>query len=210
MKYYTIYETTNLINGKIYIGQHVTDNPYDDYIGSGVSMRRAIRKYGIENFHKHILFVFDNEYDMDAKEAELVTEQFCSLTSNYNLAPGGNGGGFRYINANGLGGTLGYKYTEEQRKRRSETSIAAWKNEKHRPKLLKLNREKLVKHRMDWTGKKHSEETIQKMKALKKDISGDKNPNFGKCWITNDKENKMIPKIELDNWIMMGYRKGRI
>lgn len=33
--YYTIYKTTNLINGKIYIGKHQTKDPYDSYLGSG-------------------------------------------------------------------------------------------------------------------------------------------------------------------------------
>jgi len=31
MTYYTIYQTTNLITNKIYIGLHVTKNPMDSY-----------------------------------------------------------------------------------------------------------------------------------------------------------------------------------
>ena len=65
MKYYTIYETINKINGQNYIGKHITNNPYDDYLGSGKYLKRAIKKYGVENFEKKVLYIFDNKEDMD-------------------------------------------------------------------------------------------------------------------------------------------------
>ena len=71
-------------------------------MGSGKRLKHAQNKYGVENFVKEILFVFDTFEKMDAKEAELVTEEFCRQPTNYNIAPGGFGGGFRYINTTGL------------------------------------------------------------------------------------------------------------
>lgn len=48
-----IYKTTNLINGKIYIGQYSGNNK--NYLGSGKVLKRAIEKYGRDNFVREIL-----------------------------------------------------------------------------------------------------------------------------------------------------------
>jgi hypothetical protein len=90
--HYTIYKTTNLINGKIYIGKHKTNNPNDDYPGSGTDIRKAIIEYGRENFKKEILFIFETSDEMDEKEAEIVTSEFVLREDNYNICPGGKGG----------------------------------------------------------------------------------------------------------------------
>ena len=45
-----IYKTTNLINGKIYIGQKKSKTFVKTYLGSGTIIQRAIKKYGVENF----------------------------------------------------------------------------------------------------------------------------------------------------------------
>jgi hypothetical protein len=90
--YYTVYKTTNLVNDKIYIGCHKTKNLNDNYKGSISNLSKAIEKYGIENFKKEILFCFDNEQEMFAKEAELVTEEFVKNSNTYNAKVGGYGG----------------------------------------------------------------------------------------------------------------------
>lgn len=88
---YIVYKTTNLVNGKIYIGAHRTKNIGDAYIGSGILFLKALKKYGYENFKKEILYVYQSEDEMFAKEAELVTEEFVSLDTNYNIELGGRG-----------------------------------------------------------------------------------------------------------------------
>ncbi|MBC8428286.1 hypothetical protein H8D04_00240 [bacterium] len=66
-----IYKTTNNINGKYYIGKSKYDNP--EYIGSGIILKKAITKYGLENFSKEILEyckTIDELNDRNTKEPE--------------------------------------------------------------------------------------------------------------------------------------------
>ena len=50
--FYTVYKITNLINNKIYVGVHITKNLNDSYMGSGVNIKRAIKKYGNKDSSK--------------------------------------------------------------------------------------------------------------------------------------------------------------
>lgn len=90
--YYLIYETKNIINQKIYVGYHATENLEDDYLGSGVAILRAIKKYGKENFKKTILFIFPSEIEALLKEAEIVDYDFIMREDTYNFKLGGEGG----------------------------------------------------------------------------------------------------------------------
>lgn len=101
---YIVYKTTNLINGKVYVGVHRT-NPeiFDGYIGCGVSHKdkkknkkgfpKAVAKYGYSNFKRETLFIFeDSEKGMlqaYTKEAEIVDIDWVKSPHNYNLAVGG-------------------------------------------------------------------------------------------------------------------------
>ena len=42
--YHLIYMVVNKINNKIYIGKHTTKNPHDSYMGSGKTLKAAIKK----------------------------------------------------------------------------------------------------------------------------------------------------------------------
>jgi len=95
---YTVYQTRNRLNDKIYIGCHATDNAEDDYLGSGVVLKRAIAKYGRSAFEKKVLYIFHTPEEMFKKERELVSRLFLEREDTYNLAEGGHGG-FRGVEA---------------------------------------------------------------------------------------------------------------
>lgn len=61
-----IYLTTNLVNGKKYVGRDANDRNW--YLGSGVFLRQAIKKYGAENFKKEVLEVCESKLHMIERE----------------------------------------------------------------------------------------------------------------------------------------------
>ena len=89
-KYYIIYLLTNNINGKMYVGQHGTDNLEDDYMGSGVAIREAIKEYGKKNFSKEILCYCVDRKDACQKEIEYI-EKLDTTHNGYNITKGGEG-----------------------------------------------------------------------------------------------------------------------
>lgn len=91
-KYHTVYKTTNLINGKCYVGVHSTNKQKDEYIGSGNLIKHAIAKYGKDNFKKEILHVFKTRDEALEKEKEIVNKSFVDDSNTYNLIIGGGGG----------------------------------------------------------------------------------------------------------------------
>ena len=111
---YIVYKTTNIVNNKIYIGVHKTQNPnkFDRYIGNGVIIsknnsefkvsnadtpfRKALNKYGVQNFIRETISCFDTEDEAYKLEEELVDEEFISRNDTYNLKLGG-------LHANNIG-----------------------------------------------------------------------------------------------------------
>jgi group I intron endonuclease len=197
--FYTIYKITNKIDGKIYIGKHQTKDINDGYMGSGKHLRRAIAKYGIENFSKEILFQFDNEAEMNTKESELVTEEFCMREDTYNLCPGGKGG-WGYINKHNLTPRFsGKRHKKESRKIMSEKAKLAMSL----GIIIPLN----SSTRLDWTGRVHSEEAKEKIgNSMRGKQMGKQNSQYGSYWITNGIESK---KIKKDEPIPEGWNRGR-
>jgi hypothetical protein len=91
-KYFVVYQITNLLNEKIYVGAHATYNINDKYMGSSKILKKDLKISGRQNFKKDILFVFENEESMLLKERELVNKEFCFRTDTYNQIVGGQGG----------------------------------------------------------------------------------------------------------------------
>lgn len=217
-----LYKITNLINNKIYIGVHKTDNIDDGYMGSGKIIKSAIKKYGIENFKKDILEIFDTYDAALLKEAEIVTDEFLLRTDVYNLRRGGTGG-FDYINANNLQGFKLFpalakqqyihiqNLSPEQRSKRSSNGgkVSSKLHMTRKTGIYDLTLNPIYRLLMN------SDEAIEKKKNTFKDIKhqqGTNNSQFNTCWVYNLelKCNKKIKKSELEKYISESWKKGRV
>jgi len=85
-----VYKTTNIKNGKIYIGKSNADNPL--YLGSGIILNQAIKKYGKQYFVKEVLEECDNSI-VDAREKHWISLlKSTDRNIGYNITNGGTGG----------------------------------------------------------------------------------------------------------------------
>jgi len=160
--YYYLYEVTNLVNGKTYIGQHITDDLEDGYLGSGKALKSAIKKYGRDKFKKEILVFANGPTSLNFMERCMVPLWWAELPNNYNMMEGGHNGARMSAEARkkiSLG-RKGKKYgpmPEAQRLAMSQRLKG--KQPDHLAKLVKEKHPRI--------GKKHSEEAKVKMAASK-------------------------------------------
>jgi hypothetical protein len=204
-KYHYIYKTTNIKNGKFYVGMHSTYNLNDGYLGSGTELRRSIRRNGKENFNIEFLEFFDSREDLINKEKELVNEQLLKNPMCMNLKPGGTGG-FNNEEHRIKAQTAGLKVMN---KTRNNDKRRLWllENDSEWSTYWKKNISDGLKGNQNWLGKTHSEETKKKIgEANSIKMKGDGNSQFGTCWITNGTENKKIKKTDK---LPKGWEFGR-
>ena len=85
-----VYITTNLINGKKYLGKH--NGKHEGYLGSGTILKTAIKKYGKENFKREIIKECLSDKEAYELEKELSKKWNIVSDSNwYNMKIGGEG-----------------------------------------------------------------------------------------------------------------------
>jgi len=168
-KFHFVYCTTNIINGKQYIGDHSTDNPEDGYLGSGIQIKGAFRKYGREKFQREILEYFNTKEEAFDSQEKWINEFNSEWPNGYNVSPTGglNKSGCmseeikRKISesnkiacAGEKNGMFGKKHSEETKKKMSFPKSEDFK--------IKISKAK--KGKKTWDGKKHSEESKKKMR----------------------------------------------
>lgn len=199
-KYHCIYKTTCIITNRFYIGMHSTDNLNDGYIGSGKRLWYSINKHGIENHVYQILELLESRDSLIRREREIVDGELLENELCMNLQLGGGGG-----------------FSNDEHKRKAQESgrksyIERLKNDKDFLKKIS----DLVSIRSkgnqygignkSFLGKSHTEETKELMRLKAKERTGDKNSQFGTCWITNGIESKKIIK---GNIVPEGWKLGR-
>lgn len=107
-----VYLTTNLINNKKYIGSHYSST--DDYLGSGVLISKAIKKYGKKNFSKIIL------WEGCETERYFIEQNFCE---KFNVKDDKT---FYNCTNKGTGLPKGYKFSEEVKDKYKDLRYKIW------------------------------------------------------------------------------------
>lgn len=173
---YCIYRTTNLINGKTYVGQHKYKNLDDNYFGSGVLIKQAIKKYGKENFKKEILEANIPNVDLanDFEQMYILFER-AKGKAEYNIANGGKGLGSisedtkkKIGDANKIS-LLGKRQSKETIRKRVEKNTGKKRSEESKKKTSdnlmghSVTEETKIKMSETHKGKKLSEETKRKL-----------------------------------------------
>jgi len=90
--HHIVYKTTCLITGRYYIGLHSTNNLSDGYLGSGVLIRRSIKKYGKRQHRFEVLQELPTREEAARREKILVEEVLGKDALLLNIGPGGDGG----------------------------------------------------------------------------------------------------------------------
>lgn len=119
-----IYITENIINGNKYIGLDTNNDP--KYLGSGLYLKRAISKYGKDNFKKTILEECTSFDELCEREKYWIS-YYDAVNSEefYNIAEGGNGGWLGHeVNEKRRQTLMGHKHSDETKEK--NTSKSYW------------------------------------------------------------------------------------
>lgn len=229
MVFAIIYKTTCLVNGKIYIGQRIIRNQNNLdrwYLGSGTHLKRAVDKYGFDNFQRDIICkVTDNNQAMVDKLEEFFIKKYNStdLSIGYNILSGtandfGSGSPMKNpivvekVFAK-LRGRKGAKRSREARKHMSEAAKKSWEDKERRKKASKRMKQMMTETHKEHLselkkGMKLSDEHKEKISKNHADFKGSNHPLYGVRykWMTNGKLNKRVP---IDFEIPKGWYNGK-
>lgn len=131
--YIYVYKITNLINKKEYIGVHTSKLPNDRYFGSGILIKKAIKKYGKEFFLKEIIKYCNSLKEAYDLEHILVNENYIKSINSYNLCLGGNippSNKGKKLSENTINKLKLYANTSKGKEKSSKGGKKRWKNNK--------------------------------------------------------------------------------
>lgn len=182
-----VYLTTNLINNRKYIGKRQKSYFDTSYLGSGMILKEAVKKYGKENFNCIILKECNSLEELNESEKEFIS--LYNATNNpefYNIAHGGTGGntGTQY-----KGQPANHIQTLSERKKRSDSLKLAYKEGRH-PIIY-----------AGYTKNKHRSEA---------DAERCRTQVCGFKWIHNDTEEKRVSPNVINEFLNNGWLLGRL
>ena len=221
MKYYGyIYKTTNLINGKIYVGQK--KGKFDpNYYGSGKILKQAVDKYGEDSFIVEVIERCKTWERLQEREIYWIKKlKSRDRGVGYNITIGGQGCHIIYselpeeereyyhkiqIETH----PAGWHHTEETKKYLSKKAKGKPKSKKHKKSLSNYMKNNIHDGRWDNflykpKDKKYRKKISDTVKELYKDPNSVYNSeeyreklrksSTGRHWYNNGKENKFTYK----------------
>jgi len=157
MIHHFLYKTTNNTNGKHYVGVHSSKiDPmvsFDGYLGSGHTLKKAVKKYGKESFCREVMVMCDSAEYAYLLEERFVNDDFIKDKNNYNIVVGGKGG---YIGSD-------FYNNEENKKKASERA------KKQNKQFIIDHGEEAMVERMKYVSSRNTEESRKRaIEAYKK------------------------------------------
>ena len=171
---YTVYMHKNKINGKVYIGITKQKPKYRWHNGEGYNnqvFKKAIDKYGWDNFDHIILFEHLSKEQAEQKEIKLIAKYKSNQKDfGYNISKGGKASNgvpcsektklkISKKNKGTKNGMYGKKHTKESLEKISKASFKKWENVEYRNKVietLKANKKDWQKGHIPWNKGKHT------------------------------------------------------
>lgn len=187
-----IYKTTNLINNKIYIGQHVSEHFDTKYKGSGTILAKAIKKYGWNNFICEILCECSNMEELNIKEMEFIAKyDSTNLEIGYNIKYGG---------ANSpCPESIKRKISETQKLNPNRSMLGRKHSEATKKQMSEASK-----------GRAKSKEACEHMSIAKMGNKNNHQCNKNRIWINDGNKELMISVLDFDKYANQNFVKGRL
>jgi hypothetical protein len=195
----------------------------DEYLGSGKYLKRAVAKYGRDNFRKDIIAVFETAEEMFALEAKIVNSQFVSSKDTYNMKLGGSGG-YDHIWRAGLTTSIEKLNSGRVYKIKNDPAYREfWKEHTRRTgkraqelgvgiHAIPIDERKRLQ-KIAITKALEPESRAKRIESFKRigHSQGQKNSQFGTCWLKNTLtgEVKKVKKELAADLILIGWVRGR-
>jgi len=181
-----IYKTTNIVSGKVYIGQRKAERFIKSYYGSGVALKDAIKSYGKEYFKVEFICEAESQSELDKLEIEYIKKYRESLGRDnvYNIMDGGHPSGVYYL-------SLSKNAKEEFVKKMTKINRERCNTEEFKQKLSKATRERYkdpeerkahaIKVKETWKNPELRKKQSEYLKAYYKDKKRDCSFNYKRC-----------------------------
>ena len=162
-----VYCIKNTINNKEYIGlttraleerwkQHIRESNREGGWEWNTPLGNAIKKYGKDSFQIFVLEECSSETELKQKEIQLIKERKSLSTENgYNLTLGGDG-------------RLGYKLSEETKRKIGEGNIGKVMSNEAKEKMSVAAKKRSVGKLSPMDGKKHTDDALKKISESSK------------------------------------------